>query len=87
MQWLGGPSPFPLFTYPCVINRFIFGQEVVIYYLYFLQLLDDIMCLLDSLAVWDVQSGAGWQEMVHLGLSILLTFAKHDSLNVSLNPL
>ena len=43
------------------------------------------MCLMDSLAVWDVQSGAGWQEMVHLGLSILLTFAKHDSLNVSLN--
>ena len=33
MKWLGGPSPFPLFTNPCVINRFIFGQEVVIYYI------------------------------------------------------
>ena len=28
-----GPSPFPLFTNPCVINRFIFGQEVVICYI------------------------------------------------------
>ena len=32
MKWLGGPSPFPLFTNPCVLNRFIFCQEVVIYY-------------------------------------------------------
>ena len=31
MKWLGGPSLFPLFTNPCVINWFIFGQEVVIY--------------------------------------------------------
>ena len=41
------------------------------------------MCLLDTLAVWDVQSGGGWQEMVHLGLSILLMFAKHETLDVS----
>ena len=34
MKWLGRPSPFHLFTNPCVINRFIFGQGVVIYYLY-----------------------------------------------------
>ena len=33
MKWLGKPSPFHLFTNPCVINRFIFGQGVVIYYL------------------------------------------------------
>ena len=32
MKWLGKPSPFHLFTNPCVINRFIFGQGVVIYY-------------------------------------------------------
>ena len=30
---LGGPLPFQLFTNSCVINRFIFGQEVVIYYI------------------------------------------------------
>ena len=33
MKWLGRPSPFHLFTNPCVINRFIFGQGVVIYYI------------------------------------------------------
>ena len=33
MKWLGRPSPFHLFTNPCVINRFIFGQGVVIYYM------------------------------------------------------
>ena len=33
MKWLGGTSPFHLFTNPCVINRFIFGQGVVIYYI------------------------------------------------------
>ena len=32
MKWLGKPSPFHLFTNPCVIKRFIFGQGVVIYY-------------------------------------------------------
>ena len=34
MKWLGKPSPFHLFTNPCVINRFIFGQGVVIYYIH-----------------------------------------------------
>ena len=53
---------------------------------FLLQLLDDVMCLLDCLAVWDVQSGAGWQEMVHLGLSILLAFANHETLDVSIRP-
>ena len=33
MKWLGRPSPFHMFTNPCVINRFIFGQGVVIYYI------------------------------------------------------
>ena len=33
MKWLGRPSPFHLFTNPCVINRFIFGQGLVIYYI------------------------------------------------------
>ena len=33
MKWLGRPSPFHLFPNPCVINRFIFGQGVVIYYI------------------------------------------------------
>ena len=33
MKLLGKPSPFHLFTNPCVINRFIFGQGVVIYYI------------------------------------------------------
>ena len=40
MKWLGRPSPFHLFTNPCVINRFIFGQGVVIYYI--LELLHDV---------------------------------------------
>ena len=54
MKWLGRPSPFHLFTNPCVINRFIFGQGVVIYYIarsYSVQLdnlltqsLDQIVC-------------------------------------------
>ena len=34
MKWLERPSPFHMFTNPCVINRFIFGQWVVIYYLH-----------------------------------------------------
>ena len=34
MKWLGRPSPFHLFTNPCVINRFIFCQGVVIYYIH-----------------------------------------------------
>jgi len=38
--------------------------------------------LLDSLAVWDIQTGAGWQEMVHLGLSVILAFAQHEKLEV-----
>ena len=32
MKWLGKPSPSHLITNPYVINRFIFGQGVVIYY-------------------------------------------------------
>ena len=36
MKWLGKPSAFHLFTNPSVINRFIFGQGVIIYYLYIL---------------------------------------------------
>ena len=35
MKWLGKPSPFHLFTNPCLINRFIFCQGVVIYYFFF----------------------------------------------------
>ena len=31
MKWLGKPSPFHLFTDPCVINRFIFGQGWLLY--------------------------------------------------------
>ena len=34
MKWLGRPSPFHLFSNPCLINRFIFDQGVVIYYLF-----------------------------------------------------
>ena len=33
MKCPGRPSPFHLFTNPCVINWFVFGQEVVINYL------------------------------------------------------
>jgi hypothetical protein len=40
------------------------------------------MSLLDSLAVWDVPSGAGWQEMVHLGLSVIVAFAQNNKLEV-----
>ena len=46
MKWLGGPSPFHLFTNPCVINRFIFGQGVVIYYIYLLVNIQIFMCIL-----------------------------------------
>ena len=31
MKWLAKSLPFHLFTNPCLINRFIFGQGVVIY--------------------------------------------------------
>ena len=31
MKWLRRPSPFHMFTNLCMINRFIFGQGVVIY--------------------------------------------------------
>ena len=48
------------------------------------QLLEDVMSLLDSLAVWDVPSGAGWQEMVHLGLSVIVAFAQNNQLEVSI---
>ena len=45
MKWLGKPSPFHLFTNPCVINRFIFGQGVVIYYIINMHIdLSDKMC-------------------------------------------
>lgn len=46
------------------------------------QLLEDVLNLLDSLAVWDVQSGAGWQEMAYLGLCIIVAFAQHTKLEV-----
>ncbi|XP_060579246.1 neurobeachin-like protein 1, partial [Ruditapes philippinarum] len=45
-------------------------------------LLEDVMSLLDSLAVWDVPSGAGWQEMVHLGLSVIVAFAQNNKLEL-----
>ncbi|KAL4217498.1 Neurobeachin-like protein 1 [Mactra antiquata] len=45
-------------------------------------LLEDVMELLDSLAVWDIQTGAGWQEMVHLGLSVILAFAENNNLEL-----
>ncbi|XP_067686159.1 neurobeachin-like protein 1 [Haliotis asinina] len=46
------------------------------------RLLEDVMCLLDTLGVWEVETGLGWKEMVHLGLSILLAFAKHPNLDM-----
>ena len=33
MKWLAKSSPFNLLFNPCVINRFIFGQRIVIYYI------------------------------------------------------
>ncbi|XP_053386541.1 neurobeachin-like protein 1 [Mercenaria mercenaria] len=51
-------------------------------HMYSEMLLEDVMSLLDSLAVWDVPSGAGWQEMVHLGLSVIMAFAQNDQLEL-----
>ena len=34
MKGLAESSPFHLLTYPHLINRFIFGHGVVIYYIY-----------------------------------------------------
>ncbi|XP_052812655.1 neurobeachin-like protein 1 isoform X3 [Mya arenaria] len=45
-------------------------------------LLEDVVTLLDTLAVWDVQSGAGWSDMVHLGLGIIVAFTKLPSLDL-----
>ncbi|XP_041374666.1 neurobeachin-like protein 1 [Gigantopelta aegis] len=45
------------------------------------RLLDEVMSLLDVLGVW-LTDGNGWKEMVHLGFSILLTFAKLPNLDM-----
>lgn len=63
-------------------NRFFSFCRLVKCLLFHLQLLEDVVVLLDSLAVWDVQAGTGWQEMVHLGLSVILSFAQHEKLEV-----
>ncbi|KAK3582874.1 hypothetical protein CHS0354_012486 [Potamilus streckersoni] len=44
--------------------------------------LEDVMSLLDTLAVWDVNLGTQWQEMIQLGLSILLAFAQHPHIEM-----
>ncbi|KAL5005989.1 hypothetical protein ScPMuIL_017147 [Solemya velum] len=46
------------------------------------RLIEDVMSLLDMLSVWDVERGTGWKDMVHLGLSILLAFARHSNLEL-----
>ena len=51
MKWLGRPSPFHLFTNPCVINRFIFGQGVVIYYI--ISHFDNILIIFTELCKYD----------------------------------
>ena len=47
MKWLVESSPFHLFTNPSEINRFLFGQWVVIFYLY-------VTCLLQVTEVFKI---------------------------------
>ena len=46
------------------------------------QLIEDMMALLDNLAVWDVESDGGWKEMARLGLCLLIQYASQPDLQV-----
>ena len=48
----------------------------------FFQLIEDVMTLLDNLAVWEVESDGGWKEMARLGLSLLIQYAQLPDLEV-----
>ena len=48
------------------------------------QLIEDVMALLDNLAVWDVESDGGWKEMAHLGLSLLIMYGTLQDVEVCL---
>ena len=48
----------------------------------FFQLIEDVMILLDNLAVWEVESDGGWKEMARLGLNLLIQYAQLPDLEV-----
>lgn len=50
----------------------------------FEQLVEDMMALLDNLAVWDVESDGGWKEMARLGLCLLIQYASQPDLEVGI---
>ncbi|VDI12757.1 Hypothetical predicted protein [Mytilus galloprovincialis] len=39
-------------------------------------LIEDVMSLMDNLAVWDVESDGGWKEMARLGLNLLILYGQ-----------
>ena len=61
--------------------RHILQIQVAIYY-YFLQLIEDVMSLMDNLAVWDVESDGGWKEMARLGLNLLILYGQFPDVEV-----
>ncbi|XP_078323505.1 neurobeachin-like protein 1 isoform X4 [Crassostrea virginica] len=46
------------------------------------RLIEDLMALLDNLAVWDVESDGGWKEMARLGLCLLIQYASQPDLQL-----
>ncbi|KAK3083537.1 hypothetical protein FSP39_025014, partial [Pinctada imbricata] len=50
--------------------------------LYSERLIEDLMGLLDNLAVWDVESDGGWKEMARLGLSLLIHYASQSDIEL-----
>ncbi|XP_061165431.1 neurobeachin-like protein 1 isoform X2 [Saccostrea echinata] len=46
------------------------------------RLIEDMMALLDNLAVWDVESDGGWKEMARLGLCLLIQYASQPDLEL-----
>lgn len=65
-----------------IAQDFIIGNINGNDYVYSERLVEDIMTLLDALAVWDTQAESEWREMVHIGLRILLAFACQPELEL-----
>ncbi|CAG2206968.1 NEBL1_2 [Mytilus edulis] len=45
-------------------------------------LIEDVMSLMDNLAVWDVESDGGWKEMARLGLNLLILYGQFPDVEV-----
>lgn len=65
-----------------IAQDFIIGNINGNDHVYSERLVEDIMTLLDALAVWDTQAESEWREMVHIGLRILLAFACQPELEL-----